>query len=89
MTATSAKNTRFNLWLGQGKKCYYCERRVFLPKRDKVQHAQTATLDHIIPRSQGGEFAPTRNCVVACFECNGERGTDDARLFLLQKRGMS
>lgn len=36
----------------------------------------TATLDHIIPRSKGGTFALV-NLRLACSPCNNKRGNSD------------
>jgi 5-methylcytosine-specific restriction endonuclease McrA len=67
--------------------CYYCGERVYYnPKRRNGP--RSATIDHIIPRANGGALGPTVNGVVACRRCNGERGTKDARIFLLEMQGM-
>lgn len=87
----SSRKQRAREWLfeQQGKRCYYCGRKMALPKPVKrfVMQPYHATLDHIIPQSQGGAFAPMTNCVAACHECNQERADTDARLFLLKKQG--
>ena len=82
---------RERLWNEQGGKCYYCGVITKLPKAGMKGNGgagkRLATLDHIIPVSLGGAFAPTKNCVVACAGCNVERGTKDARLVILEKQG--
>lgn len=83
------RRARFRMWLKQEKRCYYCARRTFLPQRGQDPHKQTATFDHIIPLSEGGAYSPTQNTVVACHQCNNERGTRDARIFLLEKMGVA
>lgn len=37
------------------------------------RHSPDLTLDHVIPRGRGGSFGPA-NSVVACLDCNHERG---------------
>jgi 5-methylcytosine-specific restriction endonuclease McrA len=90
------RGPRERLWNAQGGKCYYCGVETYLPAPGSSNGAgglngrftlRLATLDHIIPRAKGGAFAPTKNCVVACRRCNNERGTKDARLFMLEKQG--
>jgi 5-methylcytosine-specific restriction endonuclease McrA len=73
----------------QGNQCYYCGKRVRQMARSyrgPLPH-YAETLDHIIPLSKGGPFAPTVNAVVACHECNQMRGIEDARIFLLKRQG--
>lgn len=41
-------------------RCHYCG-------------ATGGTIDHVVPRCEGGENTP-ENCVPACFACNGFRG---------------
>jgi hypothetical protein len=58
--------------------CAYCGRPVPLA---------TATMDHIIPRSQGGETS-WENLVLACRACNtrkADRTPKEARMKLLRK----
>lgn len=88
MAKNNARNGRKSLYRQQGGRCYYCNRQTVLPKRGKCFGftPHLATLDHIIPRSQGGARGPTLNCVMACQKCNSERGSTDARLFLLKKQ---
>ena len=45
-------------------KCIYCEKKL---------DEKTATSDHIIPISEGGNNTQV-NLMVCCFECNNERG---------------
>ena len=84
------RNTRERLFIAQKRRCYYCARKLALPKPVKYFTMQPyhATLDHIIPQAMGGSRGPTLNCVVACHQCNQERGTKDARVFLLEKMGV-
>ena len=43
--------------------CQYCNEQ---PGGDEL------TIDHVVPRAQGGESSWT-NCVLACFECNSRK----------------
>jgi 5-methylcytosine-specific restriction endonuclease McrA len=47
----------------QGNRCHYCG----CPISDRDQ---TATLDHVVPISKGGEQFDHTNCVAACAPCN-------------------
>ena len=70
--------------------CFYCQRPMLLRNgcgRGERQPHTLVTLDHVIPIALGGAKAPTLNTVAACLRCNGERGTKDARLFMLKKQG--
>lgn len=57
--------------------CFYCSRALNL---------KNATFDHIIPKSHGGKLV-YENVVIACFDCNHERGNMDAGEFLRLKMG--
>jgi 5-methylcytosine-specific restriction endonuclease McrA len=43
------------------------------------------TLDHIVPRSQGGKYV-LDNVALACADCNEERGDEDFEEFRTRKR---
>lgn len=58
-SANVAFNRR-NLFKRDRHACQYCGRR---PEPDEL------TIDHVIPRSQGGQSSWT-NCVLACVACN-------------------
>ena len=47
-----------------GKSCIYCGK-------------PSESIDHVIPRSQGG-LSTTENCVPACLSCNGDKSDDNA-----------
>lgn len=47
--------------------CYWC--RTWLRRQD-------ATLDHVIPRAEGGPRHRADNLVPACRDCNGDRGRE-------------
>lgn len=54
---------RRSIWKRDDYSCQYCGRR---PDHDEC------TLDHILPRSLGGETSWT-NCVLACYQCNSQK----------------
>lgn len=58
--------SRDNVYLRDGYRCQYCG--VDLPARD-------LTLDHVLPRCQGGKTSWT-NVVAACTPCNRRKGRD-------------
>lgn len=76
MNSDQKASIRQRLWKAQKGKCFYCERRTVIRKiiSGERQPNNLATLDHVVPLSRDGAFAPTRNCVVACRACNHARG---------------
>ena len=67
---------RMRIYLRDKYRCQYCGAK---------QGAGELTLDHILPRSRGGDNSPV-NIVTACVECNqrkGNRTPDEARMPLL------
>ena len=72
--ASGMKRTR--IYMRDKFRCQYCG--------DKKQ-ANELTLDHILPRSRGGDNSPV-NVVTACMTCNGRKGNrtpSEARMPLL------
>jgi 5-methylcytosine-specific restriction endonuclease McrA len=61
--STRVNFCRRAIWKRDEFRCQYCGVR---PNYDE------ATLDHIIPRSCGGETSWT-NCVLACYRCNSQK----------------
>lgn len=51
---------RGGVFIRDGHKCAYCG-------------AKATTIDHILPRSRGGEWSRL-NCVAACVACNNHKG---------------
>jgi 5-methylcytosine-specific restriction endonuclease McrA len=67
---------RMRIYLRDKYRCQYCGEK---------KGAGELTLDHILPRSRGGDNSPV-NIVTACVECNqrkGNRTPDEARMPLL------
>ena len=64
--AVPNKNINFcrrSIWKRDDFTCQYCG---VMPNYDE------STLDHIVPRSHGGETSWT-NCVLACYQCNSQK----------------
>lgn len=55
--------SRRNVFKRDRYTCQYCNEQ---PGSDEL------TIDHVVPRSQGGESSWT-NCVLACLECNSRK----------------
>ena len=62
---TSPKVTKKNVWLRDDGKCQYCAKAVALGE---------ATVDHVIPKSRGGQNA-WDNVTLACTKCNQKKGS--------------
>lgn len=83
-----SKGEKLRRLFSKNPKCFYCERLTVLPVRGEYICGFTpdmATLDHIIPRIHGGTFAWV-NLVLACQECNAERGHLEIGEFLERKK---
>lgn len=83
------RRRREKLFLAQKGLCFYCAQPMLLATvhTGQKQPPRLVTLDHIVPKSAGGTIG-NDNTVAACAKCNQERGTEDARLFMLRKQGM-
>lgn len=58
---------RYDVFIRDDWRCHICKRKV--SKVKQVPHPRAATIDHLIPLSQGGTHEPA-NVATACFECN-------------------
>jgi 5-methylcytosine-specific restriction endonuclease McrA len=70
--------SRANLFRRDRYTCQYCGKR---------RSVRDLSIDHVIPRSQGGK-STWENCVVACIDCNSRKGgrtPERARMRLLSK----
>lgn len=56
----TVKFSRRNIFKRDGFRCQYC---------GKQPGSEALTIDHVLPRSQGGE-SRWENCVLACMRCN-------------------
>lgn len=71
------KFNRRNIFARDGNRCQYCGKKF---------PTNQLTLDHVVPRSQGGKATWT-NIVCACVDCNvkkGGRTPEQAQLTLIQ-----
>ncbi len=53
--------------------CEYCDRKVYLPKDNKIPH-NCATIDHKIPLVEYTDYFNEENFAVCCYDCNQEKG---------------
>ena len=56
--------------------CYFCGKpnlKIEVDMTNKSKLKYLATIDHLIPRSKGGNEYDETNLVVACFPCNQEK----------------
>lgn len=70
--------SRANVYLRDGHRCQYC---------GKLFSANDLTLDHVVPRSQGGPRT-WDNIVSACRPCNGKKSNlscDEAGMYPLKE----
>lgn len=65
-------------------RCFWCGKRVRLHWRGKKDRGEApkdgATMDHIIPKSDGGKYK-IENIVCACSECNQKRRNMPAEIY--------
>lgn len=61
---TQKRKWKETILINQDGKCFYCKKDLTFDE---------ATIDHKIPRSKGGKNS-FKNLVVACFNCNQEKG---------------
>ena len=58
--------------------CHYCGRKGLVAElpddASRADLKRLATLDHVVPRSQGGAEFDRGNIVVACHPCNQKKG---------------
>lgn len=72
----------------QGHRCAYCGVRFGAEFRHWKAEMTQATLDRIVPGSDGGGYT-WDNLVAACLRCNGARKSEDAFLFFERKGWMT
>ncbi|MFG6080439.1 HNH endonuclease [Paracoccus litorisediminis] len=62
------------LWQEQGGRCLWCAGLTWRVRKDpKGSPERRATIEHLLPRSQGGSNRD-ENLRLACAECNSSRG---------------
>lgn len=70
--------SRRNIFRRDQYRCQYCSKKL---------GGEELTVDHVIPRSQGG-VSSWENCVLACVDCNkrkADKTPEQARMPLLKK----
>lgn len=84
MSQRNKRKQRRRVFHREGGLCFYCDEPVSLNVRNVPGSPfppYMATLDHIIPKCEGGE-RNEENSVCACWRCNNKRGTMPADQFL-------
>lgn len=66
-------------------RCFWCDQEVILHWPQISTPDNGATMDHIIPKSQGGQTNES-NLVCACYRCNRTRRTMKAEEFAIVAR---
>lgn len=73
MNSNTAKRIRTKLFHKQHGLCIFCKCSMKAPKSgQRKQEDNYATLEHIVPRSEGGTNDES-NFAVSCFACNSVR----------------
>jgi len=72
-------DTRLAIYLRDGMSCCYCGRSV-------EEQGVELSLDHLKPRSKGGENDPT-NLITCCRVCNSARGNRPVKTFAAKVAG--
>lgn len=85
MVARTAK-ARGKAYEKQGGRCFWCGVPTRRLARDRGNHLQYSTAEHLIPKSRGGTNAQ-RNIVSACKSCNHERGNMPIAMWLIVLMG--
>lgn len=65
-----SKIWRADQWVRQKGLCHYCQGQL---QKAGTNSKRAATVEHLLPISRGGKSSE-ENCVLACRECNNERG---------------
>lgn len=63
LPATAVTFSRRNIFKRDHWVCQYCRKQL---------HESDATIDHVVPRAQGG-ISSWENCVLACINCNKKK----------------
>src|SRR5918995_6517935 len=84
MKARQRRKLFDRIYARDGGRCVYCGAIVRRPGPGVRRTPTLATLDHVVPRSNGGRLE-SGNLVLACRACNNERGVMDAGAFHARK----
>jgi 5-methylcytosine-specific restriction endonuclease McrA len=74
------------LMIRDGLWCYYCSKLMEFEWKPGIYQPDYAEIEHKVPLSKGGEHSYD-NCVLACTECNGEKGVMTYTEFIEKNRG--
>jgi len=74
------------IYARDGGRCVYCGVETHRLAKRLSRSPNLATLDHVVPRSEGGPLK-LANLVLACQACNNRRGVMDAEEFRALKKG--
>jgi 5-methylcytosine-specific restriction endonuclease McrA len=64
-------------------RCFYCQKDNLKIEESKRQNK--ATVDHVVPKSNGGDKFSHTNFVVCCDSCNRRKGSMTSEEFLNSK----
>ena len=76
-------NRRRTLWARQNGLCCYCGMPCLLQPYGTPLVSGDATVEHLVPLSKGGPARSVDNQMMACLDCNRERG------FVIRRRRRS
>lgn len=76
MNSARKKRVR-SKFVARDPRCHYCRKPVC---------NNSSTIDHVVPRSQGGTNEQG-NLVLCCFDCNNEKGSQSYLAFFNRKVG--
>jgi hypothetical protein len=65
---------RIALLARDGNLCHYCDQSMGLPLESGKHYPMEMTVEHIVPRSNGGSNFMS-NLVLACYKCNNDYGS--------------
>jgi 5-methylcytosine-specific restriction endonuclease McrA len=74
---TERKQSLIDLFNEQSGNCAYCHVSMVL----ELELPNTATIDHVVPRSKGGKSG-RHNELCVCLQCNKEKSNMDLIKFL-------
>lgn len=82
----SKRTVRSRVWERDGWRCRFCGQKVVPPRQHKYGEkikfsSNTATIDHLLPRSRGG-LKSLANCVTSCWSCNHDKADLSLHEFL-------
>jgi len=79
MACKVKREVKLKVWARAKWRCAWCGRGLAptLSGGQVRMRPNTATVDHLVPRSKGGRHAQS-NLVASCFECNARRGDKGA-----------